>query len=168
MAVCGLFIIHALRRVLEISAVPFGVVPRTSQGLVGVVFSPLLHANWNHLFANALPLFVLLIILLADRKYHPWKSLLIIWTVSGLGTWLIGRGASVHIGASGIIFGLAAYLIVAGLLMKSWRAVLIAIIVLFLFGGMFYGILPRHGPISWEAHLCGALAGAATAKWNHA
>jgi membrane associated rhomboid family serine protease len=167
-AVCVLFGAHLLRMALAIPAGPFGIVPRTRPGLVGIVFSPLLHANWNHLLANALPLFIFLILLLADRHYKPWRTLAIIWVASGFGTWLVGRGHTVHIGASSVIFGLAAYLIVAALWMKSWRAAFVAAAVLILFGGMFYGVLPQNGPISWEGHLCGAIAGTLAARAQHA
>ena len=167
-AVCAIFAAHLLRVLLAIPAGPFGIVPRTRPGLVGILFSPLLHANWNHLLANALPLFIFLILLLADSHYKPWRALAIIWVASGFGTWLVGRGHTVHIGASSVIFGLAAYLIVAALWMKSWRAAFVAGAVLILFGGMFYGVLPQNGPISWEGHLCGAIAGALTARSQHA
>jgi hypothetical protein len=114
--------------------------------LLGILFAPLLHANLQHLLANAAPLFVLLFLLLSNRAYHPYRTLAWIWGASGLGTWLIGRGNAVHIGASSIIFGLAAFLIVAGFLMKSWRSAVVAIFVFFLYGGIFYGALPRAGP----------------------
>jgi membrane associated rhomboid family serine protease len=133
-------------------------------GLPGIIFSPLLHANLSHLVANAVPLFVLLVLLLSHRQYHPYRTLALIWGASGLGTWLIGRGHAVHIGASSIVFGLAAFLIVAGFQMKSWRSAGVAILVFVLYGGIFYGALPQAGPISWEGHLCGAVAGAWTAK----
>jgi len=150
----------------------FGIVPRTVPGLTGIVFSPLLHASLAHLLANALPLFILLILLFWDRNYHPVATLCSIWFFSGLGTWLIGRSSDgghpiVHIGASSIIFGLVAYLIASALLMRSWRSALVAIVVFFAFGGIFYGVLPNRGPISWEGHLCGAIAGVWAAKRNH-
>ena len=150
----------------------FGIVPRTVPGLVGIVFSPLLHAGPAHLLANALPLFVLLILLFWDRHYYPVVTLASIWFFSGLGTWLIARGSDgglpvVHIGASSIVFGLVSYLIVAGFLMKSWRSAIVALVVLICFGGIFYGVMPHAGPISWEGHLSGALAGIWAAKRNH-
>jgi membrane associated rhomboid family serine protease len=166
-AVGGLFLIHLVRFLLHISAVPFGIVPRNVRGLPGILFAPLLHASWEHLFANALPLFIFLILLMADRHYLPYRTLALIWLASGAGTWLIGREHTVHIGASGVIFGLAAYLILAGFMMRRWQAALVAIMLLLLFGGMFYGVLPHAGPISWEGHLSGAVAGAWAARRNH-
>jgi len=145
----------------------FGIWPRTVHGLVGVLFSPLLHANGTHLLANALPLLVLLALLFGDRHYRPVRTLALIWAASGVGTWLIGRSGAVHLGASSIIYGLVTYLVAAAFRMKSWRAAIIALAVLSLYGGLIYGLLPRAGPISWEGHLCGALAGVWAARRNH-
>jgi membrane associated rhomboid family serine protease len=166
------FVDLILQRASNSTLAGFGIVPRTVSGLVGIPFSPLLHASPAHLLANALPLFVLLILLFWDRHYYPVVTLASIWFFSGLGTWLIGRGSDdgrpiVHIGASSIIFGLVAYLIVAGFLMKSWRSAIVALFVLIGFGGIFYGAMPHAGPISWEGHLSGALAGVWAAKRNH-
>jgi membrane associated rhomboid family serine protease len=167
-----LFLVEAadllLRREAHQTLDGLGIAPRTIRGLGGILFSPLLHAGPAHLLANALPLFILLVLLFWDRHYYPRTTLCIIWFFSGLGTWLIGRGGgAVHIGASSIIFGLTAYLIVAGFLMKSWRSALVALLVLLGFGGIFYGVLPQAGPISWEGHLSGALAGIWAARRNH-
>jgi len=161
-----------LQREKRLTLAGFGIVPRTVPGLAGIAFSPLLHASPAHLLANALPLFVLLVLLFWDRHYYPVLTLTSIWVFSGLGTWLIGRGSDggrpiVHIGASSIIFGLVAYLIVAGFLMRSWRSALVALVVFICFGGILYGLLPQAGPISWEGHLSGALAGIWAAKRNH-
>ncbi len=137
------------------------------------MFMPLLHANFAHLLANAGPLFILLTLLFCDRRYRPKTTLLLIWIASGLGTWIIGRGGLwrgveiVHIGASGLVFGLVTYFIAAGIFIKSWRQALVAILVLLVFGGMYLGVLPQTGPISWEGHLSGAIAGAWVAKKNH-
>lgn len=159
MIIAGLFAVVVVGGLFHLSLPRFGIVPRTSSGLLGIIFSPLLHASLKHVIANAVPLFVLLTILLMNPRYHPYRTLALIWTASGLGTWLVGRGHSVHIGASCIVFGLAAFLIVAGLVMKSWRSAATAVFVAVVFGGIFYGVLPRAGPISWEGHLCGAAAG---------
>ena len=161
-----------LQHAWHTSLAGFGIVPRTVPGLIGIAFSPLLHASMAHLLANALPLFVLLVLLFWDRHYYPVLTLASIWFFSGLGTWLIGRGSDdgrpvVHIGASSIIFGLVTYLIVAGFLLKSWRSAIVAVLVLVGFGGIFYGVMPHAGPISWEGHLSGALAGVWAAKRNH-
>src|SRR5213595_1499311 len=161
-----------LRQEKRLTLAGFGIVPRSVPGLAGIAFSPLLHASPAHLLANALPLFVLLVLLFWDRHYYPAVTLASIWFFSGLGTWLIGRGSDggrsiVHIGASSIIFGLVTYLIIAGFLMKSWRSAIVALLVLIGFGGIFYAVMPQAGPISWEGHLSGAFAGVWAAKRNH-
>ena len=167
-----LFAVEAVEILMKVELDRFGIFPRNVNGLVGVILSPLLHANTGHLIANATPLFVLLTILLWDKNYKAGSTIAIIWLVSGLGTWLLGRGtyegeATVHIGASSLIYGLVAYLIVAGFRMESWRAIFIAILVFLIYGGIFYGALPRDGLVSWEGHLCGAVAGAWAAFQQH-
>lgn len=162
--VATLFLVKGIEVVLHLPLEQFGIVPRTVRGLLGIVFSPLLHGNMHHLLANSVPLFVLLVLLLSNPKYHPYRALGLIWLASGAGTWLIGRGGAVHIGASSIVFGVAAFLIVAGLTMKSWRSATVAILVFLFYGGIFYGALPQAGPISWEGHLCGAVAGVMAAR----
>jgi len=151
--------VHLVELVTHLSFAAFGIVPRTRFGLVGILFSPVLHANGAHLLANAVPLFVLLILLFWDRNYQPAVTLAVIWLASGFGTWLIGRGDAVHIGASSVIFGLVTYLIAAGFVLRRWRAAMIAALVAIFFGGLLYGALPQPGPISWEGHLSGAIAG---------
>lgn len=153
----------------------FGILPRTAHGLLGIAFSPLLHANLTHLVANSIPLLVLNTLLFWDRKYQPGTTLAVIWLLSGLGTWLIGRNMAnglpvIHIGASAVIFGIAAYLIAAAFWMQRWRSALIAIVVFLLYGGIFFGALPQASatPISWEGHFCGVLAGIWCAYRLHA
>lgn len=167
-----LFVVKAFELAEHISLGGFGIVPRTKAGLIGILFSPLLHGNIAHLIANALPLLVLLTLLFWDNRYRPMLTLTLIWLASGLGTWLIGRDTiagepTVHIGASSIIYGLIAYLIASGFWMQSWRAAFIALGVFILYGGAVYGMLPQQGHISWEGHFCGALAGIWAASWNH-
>ncbi len=159
-----LFLVKAVEVFFALPLSRFGIIPRTVIGLPGILFSPFLHGSMHHLLANSVPLFVLLVLLLSNPQYHPYRALAFIWLASGFGTWLIGRGGAVHIGASSIVFGLAAFLIVAGLTMRSWRSAFIAIFVFLFYGGIFYGALPQPGPISWEGHLCGAVAGAWSAR----
>lgn len=144
----------------------FGVIPRTLRGLLGIFFSPLLHYNQAHLTTNAVSLFLLLAILFSHREYRGESVFIWIWLASGLGTWLIGR-PSVHIGASGVIYGVVTYLIASAWWLRSWRSALFALLILFLYGGIFYGMLPHAGFVSWEAHLSGAVAGVLVARSQH-
>ncbi len=163
----GLVILITLVTVLEFTLCPalqkLGIVPRTKVGLIGIVVSPLLHGSVAHLLANLPPLFILSVILFWDVKYKPPQALGFIWFLSGFGTWLIGRPA-IHLGASSIIYGLAAYLIAAGFWMRRWRPIVVALLVAVFYGGIFYGIFPHDPQISWEAHLSGAVAGFGVAK----
>lgn len=150
----------------------FGILPRTFWGLLGIVFSPLLHYNNSHLTANCLSLFILLIVLFMHREYRADLAFMSIWLLSGVGTWLIGRAwhgqqPIVHIGASGVIYGLVTYLVAAAWWLRSWTSAVWAIVILFLYGGIFYGMLPREGVISWEGHLSGAIAGILVARKQH-
>jgi membrane associated rhomboid family serine protease len=141
----------------------FGVLPRTAAGLVGVVAMPFLHGSFAHLVGNTIPLLVLTAILAASRPH--WRSIVAeIVVLSGSLLWVFGRPA-VHIGASGLVFGLVAFLIVSGLLERRPSALLVSLIVGFLYGGsLVVGVVPGlHSGVSWDGHLCGAVAGAATA-----
>ena len=137
----------------------YGVVPRKFSGLVGIVATPFLHANLEHLISNTVPLAVLLM-LLAGSRAESWEVVAMIAFLSGLLLWIFGRPA-VHIGASGLISGLTAFLILSGFLESRLIPLLIALLVGFLYGGsLVLGILPRLGStISWDGHLCGAIAG---------
>lgn len=135
-----------------------GVYPRTLHGLWGIVTSPLVHGNLSHILANSIALFWLLLFVGWEARSRAWLVVGEVWVLSGLGTWIVGREA-MHIGASGVVFGLITYLISAGVWAGHWRSFLIGVIVLFFFGGVLWGILPTDGHISWEAHLSGSLAG---------
>ena len=150
-------------RVVPYDLNTLGVTPRTASGLTGIVAMPFLHLDLKHLTANTLPLMVLLV-LLAGSKTKSWQVVIAIVLLGGLLLWLFGRHAT-HIGASGLIFGLMAFLIVSGLIDRRIIPLLIAILVGFLYGGsLLTGIVPqRSGQVSWDGHLFGALAGAVVA-----
>ena len=168
----ALFAVFYLNRFLGGILNSFGIYPRSAWGLLGIVLSPLLHYNAAHLTTNGLSLFMLLVILLSHREYKGESVLPWLWVLSGFGTWLIGRGESggqpvVHIGASGIIYGLVTYLVAAAWWLRSWKSAFWAVLILFLYGGIFYGVLPQRGFVSWEGHLSGAIAGFLIARRLH-
>lgn len=167
-----IFIIHLLNMMTAMQLNAFGIRPRTSVGLIGIVCSPFLHANAAHVTANCSALLILLFILFLNRKYRAEETLLLIWFGSGFGTWLIGRSSvarpEVHIGASSIIYGLIVYLIAASWWMKGWRPTIAALVVLFLYAGAIYGVVPTTQRISWEGHLAGAVVGFLVARYHHA
>ncbi len=144
----------------------FGLVPRHLTGLIGIATMNFLHANWSHLISNSVPLFILLT-LLAGSRARSWRIVVMISLLGGLLLWLIGRPA-IHIGASLLIFGLITFLLASGLWFERRPVpVIIALIVGFLYGlTLIAGILPRIGSsayVSWDGHLCGAIAGVAVA-----
>jgi membrane associated rhomboid family serine protease len=142
----------------ELNASGFGLAPRKISGLMGIITSPFLHGDLNHLFSNSVPLFLLLAGTIYFYRGVGFLALCWIWLLTGIGVWLIGRD-SVHIGASGIVYGLAAFLAVSGMLRNDIRLMSISLLTIFLYGGMLWGVLPLFKHISWESHLMGTLAG---------
>ncbi|HET8754236.1 MAG TPA: rhomboid family intramembrane serine protease [Salinimicrobium sp.] len=136
----------------------FGVYPRTLKGLRGIFFSPFIHSNISHLFHNSVPLFVLSLSLFYFYRKISWEILIFGLLLSGLLTWIIGRPAY-HIGASGMIYMLAAFLFFKGVFSKYYRLVALSLIVVFLYGGMLWFVTPVDPEISWEGHLSGLLTG---------
>lgn len=140
-----------------------GIRPRTIDGLQGILFAPVLHSNFSHLMANTVPLLVLgWFVLLRGRKTFVIVTITVI-LVSGLGTWLIGPANSVHIGASGLIFGYFGYLVLNSWFERSAASILWAVLVLLLYGSLMWGVLPQGNGISWQGHLFGFMGGGVAA-----
>jgi len=142
----------------------FGIRPRSILGLSGIVLSPFLHAGFAHLVANTLSLFVLGSIFFTLERKLGFFILAHLIIIGGFGTWLIGRSGFVHLGASGLIYGLMGYLIFFGIFKRNFKAILVSVLVFILYGGMIWGVLPGGFYISWESHLCGFIAGIVTAR----
>ncbi len=142
----------------------WGIAPRSTWGLVGIPLSPFLHGSFSHLAANTVPLFVMGLIIGVRGMRTLLEATAIIALVGGASVWLIGKGNSSHIGASGVIFGYFGYLIARGFFDKSVRSLLVGVVVLMIYGGLFWGVLPQGPGISWEGHLFGLLAGVLAAK----
>ena len=136
-----------------------GIHSRELSGLDGVVFAPLLHAGWSHLFANTVPVLVLSFLAMAAGLGRFALVTAIIWVVSGLGVWLIGPANSVTVGASGLAFGWLAYLLVRGIFNRAAGQILVAVVLLGVWSGMLAGLLPGTPGVSWQGHVFGALAG---------
>ena len=160
LALIGLMWILFLLELAIPSLKQFGVTPRTVWGIVGIGCSPFLHDSFSHLLGNTVPLIVLLAFLsLVRENPAPWILGAIL--LSGGLLWALGRGGVVHIGASGLIYALVAYLIVSGILEGRLLGVAIAMLTGILYGGMLLsGVLPTQQRISWDGHLFGAIAGA--------
>jgi membrane associated rhomboid family serine protease len=142
----------------------YGIAPRSIVGLRGILLAPLLHGSFSHLAANTIPLVTLgwLIMLQATRRF--WWVTAIAMVVSGLGTWAIGAASSVHVGASGVIFGYLGFLLARGYFERSVASIGLSVIVLSLYGGLIWGVLPTQPGVSWEGHLFGFLGGILAAR----
>ena len=136
-----------------------GIIPRSFEGLDGVLWAPFLHGGFGHLLANTVPFLILgsFVALSGPRRLLAVTAVVIV--VGGLATWVLARSA-VHVGASGLVFGYAGFLLVAGFVEKSIKGVAVAVVVGALFGGMGgRGITPIADYVSWESHLFGLAAG---------
>ena len=139
-----------------------GIRPRDVHGLIGILAAPFVHASFEHLMSNTLPLGLLAALTLYAYPRATRWALPIIWIAAGAGVWMWGR-ASVHVGISGITYGLFAFLFLIGLLRRDRLGVAIALLVFFLYGGMVMTVLPREPDISFEYHLFGLLSGLVSA-----
>ncbi len=140
----------------------FGVRPRQLVGLLGILFAPLLHGSPAHLLSNSLPLFILLTVMLHLYPNSALKVLPAVYFGSGIAVWLFARDSD-HIGASGLVYGLVAYIFAAGLIRRDRRAIAASLLVCFLYGALVWGVLPIEPGVSWETHLSAALIGLALA-----
>jgi len=160
-----LWIIMLYQYLTGISLGHYGVYPRHVEGLEGIIFMPLLHASFTHLLSNSLPLLILGAGVIYFYREVAAKVIAIIYFMTGALVWIFARGgvdghAVHHIGASGIIYGFAAFLFFGGIFRKNPRLMAISLLILIYYGGLFWGALPGGNPnISWEGHLCGAIAG---------
>ncbi|MEO8485509.1 MAG: rhomboid family intramembrane serine protease [Betaproteobacteria bacterium] len=143
---------------LDLDAAPFGVTPRTGAGLAGLLFAPLVHGGFDHLIANTLPLVILGTAMLHLYPRATPIVLPAIWIGPGLAVWLLARGGT-HLGASGLVYGLVAYVFTAGLLRRDRRAIAASMVVAFLYGASVWGVMPIQRGTSWETHLAAAVIG---------
>ena len=149
---------------LDLHLQRFGVRPRELMGLPGILLAPLLHGGIAHLAANSLPLLVLCTGMLYLYPNSALKVIPAVYVGPGIVVWLFGN-ASVHIGASGLVYGFASYIFVAGVIRRDTRAIAASLLVSFLYGTLVWGVLPIKPGVSWETHLAAALIGLALAIW---
>ena len=143
----------------------FGVIPRTAVGLRGILFGPFLHGNFAHLAANTVPFLILGWLVLLSGVQVFWWVTGITAVISGLGIWLFGATNSIHLGASGLIFGYFGFLLLRGFFERSLGAILGSLLVGIAYGGILWGVLPLEAGVSWQAHLFGFIGGCLAAYW---
>jgi len=144
--------------VFEINLSTLGVYPLKLKGVPGIFLSPLIHGDFNHLIANSIPLLTLSIGLFYFYHKISYKIFFLIYIITGIWVWFGAREAY-HIGASGVVYGLASFIFVSGVIRNSVQLMSIALIVVFLYGSMVWGILPIEEGVSWESHLLGSVSG---------
>ena len=135
-----------------------GIYPRSIEGLPGIILSPLIHGNINHLLDNSIPLFFLAWALFYFYNKVSYRVFFIIWFITGITVWVFAR-PSYHIGASGLIYGLGSFLFFSGIIRQNINLLAISLLVAFLYGSMVWGIFPYRQGVSWESHLAGGTAG---------
>ncbi len=153
-----MWIVKILELTSGFSLVKFGIFPLRLDGLQGVLFSPFIHADFSHLISNSLPLFILGFMLIYFYRRISYRIFFLLYFLSGISTWLMGREAW-HIGASGVVYALAAFHFVSGIIRSDVRLLTLSVVVVFLYGGLVWGLLPIRPEISWEGHLSGTISG---------
>lgn len=158
MLVCS--IIFILNFFLTMNLNQWGIVPRSTAHLSGILFAPFLHVSWSHLLSNFIPFIILGALIGLQGLKRFWLLFLFYIVTTGALVWLFARGNSVHIGMSGVIYAFWGYLIVYGIVRKRLLNIMISLLTLFIYGGLVFGVLPITPGISFEGHLIGALVGA--------
>jgi membrane associated rhomboid family serine protease len=153
-----IWIVFIVNLILPINLNNYGIVPRTQVGLIGIFFSPFLHGSILHITSNTIPLAILSFTIFNFYPRHSvsFFSMAILFT--GILVWIFGRSSS-HIGASGLIYAEASFIICSGFLIKDFKSILISILCVIGYGGLIWGVLPTKYWISWEGHIFGAISG---------
>lgn len=159
-----LWLVHAYLTLVGVDPGWYGIMPRRVWGLRGIVTAPMVHGSWEHLLSNTFPLFVLSALTIYFYRKVAMRAFWMIYFLTGLSVWLLARSV-LHIGASGVVYGLVAFIFWNGIFRRSLRSIILALIVMIFYSGMFLGILPDQEGISWESHLLGSLAGIFTSFW---
>ena len=153
-----LWLVMLIEQALELDFSDYGILPRHVEGLPGIFLSPFIHGSFDHLTSNSVPFLVLGFSLFYFYRNLAYRILFMVYLLSGICVW-VGAREAYHIGASGIVYGLASFLFFSGVLRKDANLLTIGIIVIFLYGSMFWGMFPFKPEISWESHLWGAASG---------
>jgi len=154
----SLWFIHIISMVLDIYPYKLGILPRNISGLNGVLTTPLIHSNFSHLISNTVPLFIMGLGIFFFYPKAAYKVFAFVYFCTGVLVWLFAREVY-HIGASGIVYAFVSYLFFSGIFRRDNKSITLSLIVVFLYGGLVWGVLPGLEGISWESHLFGAISG---------
>ncbi len=155
---CLFWLVKIVENLYDLDLAEWGILPLHAEGLPGILFSPFIHGSYEHLISNSVPFLILSFTLLYFYRSLAYRIFFLIYFLSGICVWLGGR-ESWHIGASGLVYGLASFLFFSGIFRRDMNLLTISIIVVFLYGSMFWGIFPLKPEISWESHLWGTASG---------
>jgi membrane associated rhomboid family serine protease len=154
-----MWVVRITEVLLGIDLAIYGIYPLTVTGLWGILFSPFIHSNLGHLFNNSLPLFFLGTALFYFYSDVAFRVLGLSWLLTGFLVWVAGR-ASYHIGASGLVYGLASFLFFSGMIRRHLRLIALSLLIVFMYGSMVWGIFPGiYKNVSWESHMLGFFSG---------
>lgn len=153
-----LVIVFFLIPFIPFSPAILGIIPRDPVGIIGIFTSPLIHANPYHLFSNGISILILGSIMYAFYPKSAPNVMILSYFIPNVIIWLIGRPAP-HVGASGLVYGIAFFLFLIGFLRKDFTSTIVSLVVIFFYGSIFFGIIPTNNIVSWEGHLGGALTG---------
>ncbi|MET0866441.1 MAG: rhomboid family intramembrane serine protease [Nakamurella sp.] len=162
-----MIILQAINWATDYRLDAWGIDPRSWEGLLGVLFAPLLHGSWGHLWSNLVPLVIMGVLIMLSGVRQFVAVTVLVWLVSGLGVWLIAPANTTTVGASGIVFGWLAFLIVRGIWTRTWQHIVLGLVLLAIYGSLFWtGIVKVAAAditgvvtVSWQAHLFGAIGG---------
>ena len=160
-----MWLVKIIEILFEIDLSGFGIYPLTLKGVPGILFSPFIHADFNHLFSNSLPLFLLGVALFYFYSEVALKVFILTFFLTGILVWVAGRDAW-HIGASGLVYGLASFLFFSGIIRRYFRLIALSLLIVFLYGSMVWGLFPGvYKNVSWESHMLGFFSGVVLAIW---
>ena len=154
----AMWVVYLLALILNEDFSRLGLLPRNLIGLLGIITSPLIHADFSHLISNTIPLVILGWILFS---FYPKVAVVLfffIYLITGLFVWIFARPVY-HIGASGLVYGFVSFLFFSGIFRRDNTSIALALVITFLYGGLVWGMIPGWKGISWESHLFGAVTG---------
>jgi membrane associated rhomboid family serine protease len=153
-----IWLVKFIEIVFHLDFSEYGILPLKTAGLIGIIAAPLIHGSLSHILANSAPLFLLSWGIFYFYREVAIRVSVLIYLISGFWVWLFARDAY-HIGASGIIYGYASFLFFSGVLRRDGKLMAVSLLIIFLYGGMVWGIFPMKEQVSWESHLMGLIAG---------
>lgn len=154
-----LWAVRTIEYFFDFNFAVYGILPRTFQGLTGIFVSPLIHGDWNHLYSNSLPLVILGIIVFYFYRKIAFEIFFWVYFLTGVWVWVSADNKGYHIGSSGLIYGFVSFLFFSGIFRKDQKSLALALLVVFIYGSLVWGLFPLVSGVSWESHFFGALSG---------